>query len=81
MRLVERRARDGALASGPDEAADAVETVDAPDQAANDAGPSAAEAFARDVLAGLSSAPRSIPCVWLYDRRGSELFDEITTLD
>ena len=34
MRLVERRARDGALASGPDEAADAVETVDAADQAA-----------------------------------------------
>ena len=34
--------------------------------------------FARDVLTGLSDDPKSIPCRWLYDRRGSELFEQIT---
>jgi dimethylhistidine N-methyltransferase len=38
------------------------------------------EAFRRDVLAGLSSYIPSIPARWLYDRRGSELFDAITRL-
>lgn len=33
-----------------------------------------------DALAGLRSAPKRIPPKWLYDQRGSELFDEITTL-
>jgi len=37
--------------------------------------------FARDVLAGLSRPQKSIPCTWLYDRRGCELFEEITHLD
>ena len=37
-------------------------------------------AFRDDVLAGLSSPIPSIPARWLYDRRGSELFDEITRL-
>jgi L-histidine Nalpha-methyltransferase len=37
--------------------------------------------FARDVIAGLSRPQKSIPCTWLYDRRGSELFEEITHLD
>jgi len=37
--------------------------------------------FARDVLAGLSLPRKSIPSTWLYDRRGSELFEEITRLD
>lgn len=37
--------------------------------------------FARDVLAGLSRPQKSIPCTWLYDRRGAELFEEITHLD
>jgi dimethylhistidine N-methyltransferase len=32
------------------------------------------------VLAGLSAAIPAIPARWLYDRRGSELFDEITQL-
>jgi L-histidine Nalpha-methyltransferase len=36
--------------------------------------------FARDVLAGLSQPRKSIPCTWLYDHRGSELFEEITQL-
>ena len=38
------------------------------------------EAFRDDVLAGLSAPIPAIPARWLYDRRGSELFDEITRL-
>ena len=38
------------------------------------------EAFRADVLAGLSAQIPAIPARWLYDRRGSELFDEITRL-
>jgi dimethylhistidine N-methyltransferase len=37
-------------------------------------------AFRDDVLAGLSAPVPAIPARWLYDRRGSELFDEITRL-
>ena len=37
-------------------------------------------AFARDVLAGLARTQKSIPCTWLYDHRGSALFEQITTL-
>ena len=39
-----------------------------------------ASAFRRDVLAGLAGPVRAIPARWLYDRRGSELFDEISRL-
>jgi dimethylhistidine N-methyltransferase len=35
-------------------------------------------AFAADVLEGLDEDQKRIPCTWLYDRRGSELFEEIT---
>ena len=38
------------------------------------------EAFRRDVLAGLASPIPSVPARWLYDQRGSELFDAITRL-
>jgi len=38
-------------------------------------------AFARDVLAGLSQPQKAIPSRWLYDRRGSELFEQITDLE
>jgi dimethylhistidine N-methyltransferase len=38
-------------------------------------------AFLADVLDGLARRPKSIPCKWLYDRRGSELFDAICRLD
>ncbi|PIW25687.1 MAG: L-histidine N(alpha)-methyltransferase [Rhodospirillales bacterium CG15_BIG_FIL_POST_REV_8_21_14_020_66_15] len=41
----------------------------------------AREAFARDVIAGLSGAVKTLPCKWFYDLRGSELFEEITRLD
>jgi len=38
------------------------------------------KAFREDVLAGLSAPIPAIPARWLYDHRGSELFDEITRL-
>ena len=37
-------------------------------------------AFRDDVLAGLAAPIPAIPARWLYDRRGSELFEEITRL-
>lgn len=37
-------------------------------------------AFRADVLNGLSEPIPAIPARWLYDRRGSELFDDITRL-
>ena len=37
-------------------------------------------AFRDDVLAGLSAPIPAIPARWLYDLRGSELFDQITRL-
>ncbi|MFZ5748291.1 MAG: L-histidine N(alpha)-methyltransferase [Pseudomonadota bacterium] len=37
-------------------------------------------AFRADVLNGLAARPRAIPARWFYDRRGSELFEEITRL-
>jgi L-histidine Nalpha-methyltransferase len=44
-------------------------------------GPGAADGdFAEAVLAGLSGARKAIPSRFLYDARGSELFDEITDL-
>ena len=39
------------------------------------------EAFRADVLAGLSHRQKTLPSRWLYDQRGSELFEEITRLD
>lgn len=39
------------------------------------------EAFALDVLAGLSEAPKAIPSKYLYNKRGSELFSDITHLE
>jgi L-histidine Nalpha-methyltransferase len=38
------------------------------------------QAFRADVLAGLAAPIPAIPARWLYDRRGSELFDAITRL-
>jgi L-histidine N-alpha-methyltransferase len=37
-------------------------------------------AFRNDVLAGLAAPIRAVPARWLYDRRGSELFEAITRL-
>lgn len=36
--------------------------------------------FARDVIAGLTRRAKRVPCTWLYDHRGSELFEDITDL-
>ena len=38
------------------------------------------ELFRRDVIAGLSAQRKTLPCRWLYDERGSELFEQITRL-
>ncbi|MGH3907640.1 MAG: L-histidine N(alpha)-methyltransferase [Pseudonocardiaceae bacterium] len=40
----------------------------------------AADELRRDVRAGLSADPKSLPPKWFYDARGSELFEQITTL-
>lgn len=37
--------------------------------------------FRTDVLAGLSRTPKSLPCKYFYDERGSRLFEEICRLD
>lgn len=42
--------------------------------------PDADPQFRADVLRGLGSTPKAIPARWLYDSRGSELFDAITHL-
>ncbi len=42
--------------------------------------PIADPAFRADVLAGLAAPIPAIPARWLYDHRGSELFEEITRL-
>lgn len=39
------------------------------------------EALARDVRSGFAQRPRTLPPKWLYDARGSALFDQITRLD
>jgi L-histidine Nalpha-methyltransferase len=36
--------------------------------------------FRSDVVEGLSRLQKTIPCSWLYDERGSDLFEEITRL-
>jgi len=38
------------------------------------------EAFRADVAAGLTASVKTLPSRWLYDDRGSELFEEITQL-
>ena len=37
-------------------------------------------AFERDVLLGLSQPQKQVPCTWLYDARGCELFEDIALL-
>ncbi len=39
------------------------------------------ESFRDEVLRGLGRQPKSIPCKFFYDERGSRLFDEICDLD
>ena len=37
-------------------------------------------AFRDAALTGLRATPKRVPSIWLYDERGSRLFDEITRL-
>lgn len=37
--------------------------------------------FRKDVVQGLSKAQKTLPCQYFYDEIGSELFEQITTLD
>lgn len=39
-----------------------------------------ASSFAEDVAAGLSSRPKSLPCIYFYDYEGSLLFEKICAL-
>ena len=38
-------------------------------------------AFLADVIGGLSGAQKTLPCRWLYDKLGSDLFEAITGLE
>jgi L-histidine Nalpha-methyltransferase len=40
-----------------------------------------AEALRADARAGLSACPKVLPSKWIYDERGSELFEKITRLE
>lgn len=42
--------------------------------------PDARATFLKDVLAGLSQTPKSLPCQYFYDEAGSQLFEQITEL-
>ncbi len=37
--------------------------------------------FLQDVIAGLSAEPKTLPCKYFYDARGSDLFDQICELE
>ncbi len=37
--------------------------------------------FYHDVLAGLTSKPKTLPCKYFYDQKGSDLFEKITSLE
>lgn len=37
--------------------------------------------FLNDVLAGLAATPKTLPCKYFYDARGSELFEDICSLE
>lgn len=56
-----------------------------PDYAATttvlEGGPEPGGAFLSDVLHGLTRSQKSLPCKYLYDERGSELFEQICDLD
>lgn len=39
------------------------------------------DAFRADVAAGLAATPKFVPSRWLYDEKGSALFEEITKLE
>jgi uncharacterized SAM-dependent methyltransferase len=42
---------------------------------------SAHNLFRSDIVEGLSRLQKAIPCRWLYDQRGSDLFGKIMRLE
>ena len=60
---------------------DLPEALDAPERSFGHDEARPEDDFATAVLKGLARRPRSLPCRFLYDARGSELFEEITKLD
>jgi L-histidine N-alpha-methyltransferase len=53
-------------------------TLKPPPAPATPTPPAVDPAFEADVLDGLDEDQKRIPSIWLYDRRGSEIFEEIT---
>ncbi len=51
-----------------------------PESALLDQEPSS-ESFLDEVLLGLQQSPKTLPCKYFYDKRGSQLFDQICDLD
>jgi dimethylhistidine N-methyltransferase len=47
---------------------------------ARDPAPTALDQFARDVREGLLGRPKTLPCTYFYDDRGSRLFEQICDL-
>lgn len=41
----------------------------------------ASKRFSADVVRGLSASPKTLPCKYFYDRRGSDLFERICATD
>ena len=41
---------------------------------------SPSESFVQDLIRGLGSSPKTLPCHWFYDEIGSQLFEEICEL-
>jgi dimethylhistidine N-methyltransferase len=51
------------------------------DETRSQEGITAAQRFKEDVIEGLTKEPKSLPCKYFYDDRGSQLFEKITTLE
>lgn len=43
--------------------------------------PAPLELISREVLVGLSSSPKHIPCMFMYDDTGSDIYADITELE
>ncbi|MCA9132195.1 MAG: L-histidine N(alpha)-methyltransferase [Planctomycetales bacterium] len=72
---------NGHLIGEPSQATLAVRAADCTEAISRLDGATAQQQFRRDVLAGLSAAQKSLPCKYLYDARGSALFDRICELE
>jgi len=77
-----RRAGTAAVHAAPDQGADSTAHDALPDDELllHDLHP-AKDDMRGDILDGLTSSPKTLPCKYFYDERGSALFDEICELD